>query len=384
MAKVVMTKRDNCGDYQRAIICKIKGKEEFAQEMCEKFLEKTGTEKSAVITGETVKVGDMPETKTGVSGLKEEVVAIYDDVGIPSFMYRITKKKNSELFPGGRDKVHPAFIINGKEYDEIYISVYENCEINGKPYSLPMQKPWTNITNDEAARACFSKGDGWHLMTRMEWGLVAGICGMSGILPHGNTDYGKYHADENEKGVPSGDYGITLTGSGPETWTHNHKKDGIHDLCGNVLEMVRGFRIKNGVLQAAKDNDAAMDIDLTCEGDDWFDVVDDEGKPIYVHVEDGEITFTTDKDFTQGYGGDCWGNVIIRCKSQQMRELGLWNGEKNAYLYVDSTDGEYLPVSGGSWDYTSGAGVFYVYLGSSRTNSSSILGFRSAFYKKAE
>ena len=379
MAKVVMTKRDNCGDYQRAIICKIKGKEELVQEMCEKFLEKTITEKSAVITGETVKVGDMPEAKTGVSGLKEEVVAIYDDVGIPSFMYRITKKKNSELFPGGRDKVHPAFIINGKEYDEIYISVYENCEINGKPYSLPMQKPWTNITNNEAARACFSKGDGWHLMTRMEWGLVAGICGMSGILPHGNTDYGKYHADENEKGVPSGDYGVTLTGSGPETWTHNHKKDGIHDLCGNVLEMVRGFRIKNGVLQAAKDNDAAMDIDLTCEGDDWFDVVDDEGKPIYVHVEDGEITFTTDKDFTQGYGGDCWGNVIIRCKSQQMRELGLWNGEKNAYLYVDSTDGEYLPVCGGRWNYTSGAGVFYVHLPYSRTGSYSALGFRSAF-----
>lgn len=379
MAKVVMTKRDNCGDYQRAIICKIKGKEELVQEMCEKFLEKTITEKSAVITGETVKVGDMPESKTGVSGLKEEVVAIYDDVGIPSFMYRITKKKNSELFPGGRDKVHPAFIINGKEYDEIYISVYENCEINGKPYSLPMQKPWTNITNDEAARACFSKGDGWHLMTRMEWGLVAGICGMSGILPHGNTDYGKYHADENEKGVPSGDYGVTLTGSGPETWTHNHKKDGIHDLCGNVLEMVRGFRIKNGVLQAAKDNDAAMDIDLTCEGDDWFDVVDDEGKPIYVHVEDGEITFTTDKDFTQGYGGDCWGNVIIRCKSQQMRELGLWNGEKNAYLYVDSTDGEYLPFCGGSWYGTSIASVFCVNLHSSRTNSNSGVGFRSAF-----
>ena len=379
MAKVVMTKRDNCGDYQRAIICKIKGKEELVQEMCEKFLEKTITEKSAVITGETVKVGDMPEAKTGVSGLKEEVVAIYDDVGIPSFMYRITKKKNSELFPGGRDKVHPAFIINGKEYDEIYISVYENCEINGKPYSLPMQKPWTNITNDEAARACFSKGDGWHLMTRMEWGLVAGICGMSGILPHGNTDYGKYHADENEKGVPSGDYGVTLTGSGPETWTHNHKKDGIHDLCGNVLEMVRGFRIKNGVLQAAKDNDAAMDIDLTCEGDDWFDVVDDEGKPIYVHVEDGEITFTTDKDFTQGYGGDCWGNVIIRCKSQQMRELGLWNGEKNAYLYVDSTDGEYLPICGGSWISTSSAGVFYVRLYNSRTYSNTYFGFRSAF-----
>lgn len=383
MAKVVMTKRDNCGDYQRAIICKIKGKEELVQEMCEKFLEKTGTEKSAVITGETVKVGDMPEDKK-LPGLKEEVVAIYDDVGIPSFMYRITKKKNSELFPGGSDKVHPAFRIGGKEYDEIFISVYENCEINGKPYSLPMQKPWTNITNDEAARVCFSKGEGWHLMTRAEWGLVSGICGMSGILPHGNTNYGQYYADGDEEGIIYEGGGIVLTGSGPETWTHNHKKDGIHDLCGNVWEMVRGFRIKNGVLQAAKDNDAAMDIDLTYEGDDWFDVVDDEGKPIYVHVEDGEIVFTADKDFSQGYDGNCWGNVIIKCRSQQLGELGLWNGEKNAYLYVDSTDGEYLPFCGGSWLYTSLAGVFCVGLSDSRATSSPALGFRSAYYRKAE
>ena len=80
-------------------------------------------------------------------------------------------------------------------------SVYENCEINGKPYSLPMQKPWTNITNDEAARACFSKGEGWHMMTRAEWGLLANLSKKNGTLPHGNTNYGKYHADSEEKGV---------------------------------------------------------------------------------------------------------------------------------------------------------------------------------------
>ena len=71
------------------------------------------------------------------------------------------------------EKTHPAFIVDGVEYDEIYISVYPNCEINGKPYSLPYQKPWTNITNDDAAKACFSKGEGWHLLTAAEWGLLA-------------------------------------------------------------------------------------------------------------------------------------------------------------------------------------------------------------------
>lgn len=88
-----------------------------------------------------------------ISGnLEHAVVAIYDNAGIPSFMHRFRKVTNKELF-GGSDKTNAAFIIGDEEYDEIYISVYENCEINGKPYSLPMQKPWTGITNDEAARA---------------------------------------------------------------------------------------------------------------------------------------------------------------------------------------------------------------------------------------
>lgn len=95
-----------------------------------------------------------------ISGnLEHAVVAIYDNAGIPSFMHRFRKVTNKELF-GGSDKTNAAFIIGDEEYDEIYISVYENCEINGKPYSLPMQKPWTGITNDEAAESLFFKGRG--------------------------------------------------------------------------------------------------------------------------------------------------------------------------------------------------------------------------------
>lgn len=44
------------------------------------------------------------------------------------------------------------------------------------------------------------------------------------------------------------------------------------------MGMVRGLRIRNGVLEAAKNNDAAMDIDLTLEGDCWEAIRDDEGK----------------------------------------------------------------------------------------------------------
>ena len=97
-------------------------------------------------------------------GVEHDVVAIYDNAGIPSIMHRFRRVTNKELF-GGSDAVHPAFIIGGEVYDEIYISVYENTMINGKPYSLPLQEPVTNITMEDFAQACFSKGEGWHCLT---------------------------------------------------------------------------------------------------------------------------------------------------------------------------------------------------------------------------
>lgn len=314
-----------------------------------------------------------------IDGAKEETVVIYDNAGIPSIMRKFSRITNAELF-GGTDKPHPAFVIGDEVYDEIYISVYPNCEINGKPYSLPFQKLWTNITNDDAAKACFSKGEGWHLMTAAEWGLIANISLKNGTLPHGNTNGGKYHADESEKGVLY-DNCRTLAGSGPATWTHNHKPDGVHDLCGNVWEMVRGLRIKNGKLEAAKNNDAAMDIDLTQEGDAWQSVVDDTGKPIFVSVEDG-IKFTTDENISHDYNSCEWGDVEMNCESDQLKALALYRGEPNVYCYIDSTEGEYFPFRGGRWHGGADAGVFSTYLDHSRTSSNTGVGFRSAYYKK--
>lgn len=325
----------------------------------------------------TVEVANIPTNRPDV---KCDVVAIYDNAGIPSFMYRFTLVSNKELF-GGSDKPHPAFVIGGEIYDEVFVSVYENCEINGKPYSLPYQKPWTNITNDEAAKACFSKGEGWHLITAPEWGLLANTSLKNGTLPHGNTNGGKYHADPTEHGKTYDGGSKTLTGSGPATWTHNHTPEGVHDLCGNIWEMVRGLRIKNGMLQRAKDNDAALDIDLTTEGDGWENILDDSGKPIRVSV-DGSITFTTDLDIEQDYTGDCWEDVNMDCESEQLKELALYAGEPKAYCYIDSTEGEYFPIRGGNWSYGASAGVFCTNLGNPRSHSSASRGFRSAYFKK--
>lgn len=360
-----------------------------ADYISESLLETLFKEKPVFKQGEAA---EQPEKETqlvsvakDVNGVDWDVVAIYDNAGIPSIMHRFRKTSNKELF-GGSDKTHPAFIIGGVEYDEIYISVFPNTEINGKPYSLPYMKPWTNITNDDAAKACFSKGDGWHLLTAPEWGLLADISLKNGTLPHGNTANGKYHADPEERGQTYDGSGRTLTGSGPATWTHDHTPTGVHDLCGNVWEMVRGLRLKDGWLQVAKNNDAALDIDLTPEGDGWQTVSDDAGKAIRVSVNDGgDIAITSEpesEDTEHNYDGCEWGDVNMDCESEQLKELALFPGEPEAYFYADSTDGEYFPVRGGSWGSGAHAGVFYTYLHDPRSFVYGSIGFRSAYFKK--
>lgn len=331
---------------------------------------------------DSVQVISKPERQP-ITGAEWDVVAIYDNAGIPSIMHRFRRTTNRELF-GGSDKTNRAFIIGGEEYDEIYISVYPNCEINGKPYSLPYMKPWTNITNDKAAAACFSKGEGWHLLTAAEWGLLANISLKNGTLPHGNTNYGKYHADEEERGKASGDGGKTLTGSGPATWTHNHQPDGVHDLCGNVWEMLRGLRIKDSYIETAKDNDAALDIDLAPEGEAWQRVTDKDGKPVRVAVDEcDDITILAGEgEVSKGYSGAEWKDIEIVCDSETLKELALFAGEPEAYCYIDSTEGEYFPYRGGSWGSGAASGVFASYLGDPRSYSDASIGFRSAYFKK--
>ena len=311
-----------------------------------------------------------------------DVVAIYDNAGIPSIMHRFKRVTNAELF-GGSDKVHPAFIIGGEVYDEIYISVYQNMMIDGKPYSLPHAMPETGITMEDFAQACFSKGDGWHCVTAVEWGLLANLSKKMGTLPHGNTACRAWHGDVNEKGVPSAEgSGITLTGTGPVTWTHDHTVTGVHDLCGNILEFCRGCRIAGGKIEAAENNDAALpETDLTVNGKGWHPVESNDGEQIFASVQGDELFFTTELP-EDGYIGCKWGDVNMTCESEQMKELALYAGEPDSFCSVDVTDGEYILFRGGGWSDGASAGLFYSYLDRPRSYVSSLVGGRSAFFRK--
>lgn len=74
-------------------------------------------------------VKPLTEPEEVAPGAQWDVVAIYDNAGIPSIMHRFRRMNDKDLFRGGKDKPHPAFIIGGEVYDEIYISVYQNTMI---------------------------------------------------------------------------------------------------------------------------------------------------------------------------------------------------------------------------------------------------------------
>lgn len=56
---------------------------------------------------------------------------------------------------------------------------------------------------DQARSYCEAKGDGWHCMTRIEWGLLMRICEMQGFIPLGNNNYGKHSSEQFYKAIPT-------------------------------------------------------------------------------------------------------------------------------------------------------------------------------------
>lgn len=204
-------------------------------------------------------------------------VILYDDKNMPSIMYRVPKLTYKQLGLGSDETTFPAFIVNGTEVDEIFISKYLNIVKNGRAYSLPNQDPANNITFDTALGYCTAKGPGWHLMTAFEWGAMILWCEQNGYIPIGNNSYGKHSSESGYFAQPSAGHSNsqyatrTKTGTGPNTWYHNKDLSGIADLCGNVWEWTGGIRLVYGELQVLQNNNAAdKDKSQGASSDQWM------------------------------------------------------------------------------------------------------------------
>lgn len=332
---------------------------------------------------------------------------IYDDKGMPSVMVKIPKQTYAQLGLGDSTATHPAFIVNGQEVDAIYISKYQNIVQNGRAYSLPAQDPKCSINFDTAAQYCSAKGEGWHLMTRAEWALIALWCKQNGFMPKGNNNYGKDHSEAGYKAIPtyyeSGKIARVATGTGPLSWSHDNSPAGIWDLNGNVYEWVGGLRTVYGELQILANNNAADSAHSQgANSAEWRAIDATTGELI---VPDGagttansikldyisnKITYSTaitnqvnDYKSTAFNSVTCDGTISDAAK-QVLYGLALLpygDGYADDYMYMNNGAPERPFGCGGHWGYGSRAGVFYLYGSNARSYAGAHVGFRSAFVK---
>jgi len=318
-----------------------------------------------------------------------KVTVLYDDKGYPSYMRIIPKFNCEDIDASLGTGVHPAFIVGGVEKSEIFIGQYPAIVKDGRALCLPGVDPTASVNFDTAKGYCTAKGTGWHLLTNWEWAAVELWCLKNGFQPRGNTYYGRHHDQVHEQGVrqdgvaPGVSSGTarTLTGSGPASWRHDNTLAGISDMVGNVWKWVDGMKLVNGKFYMPNDND----FNLTEEN--WVDqgviIADDSGyKKLGDAAQDtvyatGSISFGAWKGLTTTSNYDSMAAATRERMYQAC--ISPYNNTDPVGNFWFNTDGERVPVRGGSWHYTSGAGAGALYLYYARSYVLTRIGFFPAF-----
>jgi len=131
--------------------------------------------------------------------------------------------------------------INSERLKDFYIFKYEasrkdaNSTSEGEstiPYSQKGVRPWNEIAQEEASKACESLGVGYSLPTNKQWQAAASTSEVEEIK--GNINGGEKSSSKAcETYGREGPEKICLTGSGPEPWENS---EGIEDIKGNLWE----------------------------------------------------------------------------------------------------------------------------------------------------
>jgi hypothetical protein len=335
---------------------------------------------------------------------------LYDDLGMPSIMVKIPKMTYAQLGMGSSTAIHPAFIVNGQEVDEIYISKYQNIVNNNRAYSLPGVDPRTGINFDAAIAACVAKGEGWHMMTQVEFGFFVRWCQHNGVMPKGNNNYGKHNTETNYKAIPTykdgnGNTCRIATGTGPLTWYHDQTPSGVADLCGNIWEWTGGVRTVKGELQVLSNNNAADSANpQSAASTEWKAIKADDGTLITPNGSgtttgsvkmdwiSNKLTYSTSiTDASPGQHSCTFANIVCDATISDDAKLLLANLGMYQYTgatelfsghlcYFDNAQDERCFICGGNWSYSSyGLASFNGHY--ARSASGNHIGFRSAYIK---
>jgi hypothetical protein len=280
------------------------------------------------------------------------VTVLYDDTGAPSFMLKVPRFKVETIDSSLGRGVHPAFLVGGKEVEEIFIGQANATIIGGRAYSLPGEDATRILDFDEAREACAKKGKGWHLLNNWEYAALV----------------------------------MYLT------------KSRICYFEKDWRDWVDGLKIVNGEIFAPPKNDFELpEKDWPSMGIFFDDV---KGRPLLAK----EITHYTESD-PKGADDDRDGgythlNYLSELEYSVSPESGPKDFcgaelEKLAQLLIfpsatpvlTETDsdiwvrnyGERFPVRGGAWGHGAPGGLAALVLGYRRVDSGSDVGFRPAF-----
>jgi len=301
---------------------------------------------------------------------------IYTNKKYPSYMTIIPKTNCEELSDDLGVGPHPAFRIGNREVNEIMIGSYLSTIIDGQALSLPYQNPYTSINHDDAREACFNCGPGFHMTTNWESALIGLWC-IKNNIPRGNTNYGKSHIDSKEFGLRCQDR-KTLTGSGPNSWSHNGLICGIMDTVGNVWEHQDGLKIVNGNIVMPLTNDFNLPESEWTNTKVKFDFKDEQ---IIVSdkIKSRNWNSADFKDILikEGYNIPDFIKRALLCPSNSIKNLD--NSIGLGRVWVDNTEGEFVPIRFGSWYNGANAGVAALSLGTLRSHVSTSIGFRVAY-----
>jgi len=154
---------------------------------------------------------------------------------------------------------------------------------NNIPQSKSGVNFWCNITRDSAISVSRSKGKGFNIVTNREWVSIARWCEHHEIHVKGNI-YGQQtnnlDGDYTTLAQAGGGYNASsgyhfVTGTTfPDTWNHNGKSDGIHNMVGNVWEFIDGLENRGGEIWIYDENGNYVDSGVSVSSSGNGNIVD--------------------------------------------------------------------------------------------------------------